>query len=337
MLPRTKARHPGLVRSARRGFTLVELLVVVTIIGILIALLLPAVQSAREAARRMQCCNHLKQMALAAHSHVNARGVFPTGGNVPWPVIEEYSTNGLPWGPAKQGLGWAFQILPYMELESLYGICVQAKIQQYEVGAYSCPSRRPPTHYPDSDQRVLMDYCGVISGDPPSITKDDSNTLYASFWQGDVWQVPGKKAWRCVIVRTDWKDGGGSAGSMPPISFNDITDGTSCTMMLGEKRLHPSNYQSGDWHDDRGWTDGWDPDTMRSSAYPLGPDIDENAIGVTGQQLDIAFCIGSAHSGAFNSAFADASVHPISYNIDRTIFAYLGTRDDGHAIETKDL
>ena len=87
--------------------------------------------------------------------------------------------------------------------------------------------------------------------------------------------------------------------------------------MLGEKRLHPNNYESGDWHDDRGWTDGWDPDTIRSTSYPPGQDTNDNAIGVGGQQLDIAFCLGSAHSGAFNSAFADASIHPLNYSIDR--------------------
>jgi hypothetical protein len=224
-----------------------------------------------------------------------------------------------------------------MELQSVYDLCVQTKLEQCEIGTFFCPSRRPVTHYPDSEQRVLMDYAGITSGDPPSITKDDANTLYTSFWQGDVWNPAPGKQWHAVIVRTNWDIGRtppGPVGSSGPIGFADVIDGASNTMMLGEKRLHPGNYQSGDWHDDRGWSDGWDPDIIRSTAYPPGEDTDGNAVGVTGQQLDIAFCLGSAHSGAFNSAFADASVHPISYSIDRTVLAYLGNREDEHPIDS---
>ncbi len=324
--------------SQRPGFTLVELLVVITSIGILIALLLPAVQSAREAGRRAQCSNHLKQMALAIHGHANAQGVFPTGGSNPWPLIEDYSTNGVPWGPDKQGLGWAFQILPYLEQEQVYHLCVQTTLEQCQLSIFNCPSRRPLMFYLDGSHRVLMDYAGITGGDPPSITHDDPGTLDYVFWQGLRWNPPHGKAWHGVIVRTNWDIGGtppGPVDSTRPISFRDITDGTSNTVMLGEKRLHPSNYESGDWHDDRGWTDGWDPDTMRCTSYPPGEDTDDDAIGVGGQLLDVAYCLGSAHSGAFNSAFADASVRPLNYSIDRTIFAYLGTRDDDHTIDAR--
>ena len=333
--------NPSSVHSKRVGFTLVELLVVITIIAILIALLLPAVQMAREAARRMHCSNNLKQMALAVLDHVNARGVFPTGGAVPWPVIEDYSTSGMPWGPEKQGLGWAFQILPYSEQEAVYDLCVQTKLEQTPIALYFCPSRRPVTRYPDTSLRVLMDYAGITGGDPPSITKDDPGTLDDSFWQdGNHWVPPRNKKWHGTIVRTNWditSTPPGSVGSTAPIRIADITDGTSNTMMLGEKRLHPGNYQSGDWHDDRGWTDGWDPDTIRSTSYPTGADIDGNAVGVGGQQLDIAYCLGSAHSGSFNSAFADGSTHPINYDIDRAVLSYLGNREDNQLIDTSKL
>ena len=97
------------------GFTLVELLVVIAIIGILVALLLPAIQAAREAARRTQCKNQLKQIGLAIHHHVDSHKVFPTGGAIIYPKIEDYVENGKPFGPDKQGLGWAYQILPYLE------------------------------------------------------------------------------------------------------------------------------------------------------------------------------------------------------------------------------
>ena len=96
--------------SHRRGFTLVELLVVIAIIGILIALLLPAVQAAREAARRMQCTNNLKQLALACHNHHDTNGELPSG------TMCDPSRGSF-------GFSWIAQVLPHIEMESLYDTC----------------------------------------------------------------------------------------------------------------------------------------------------------------------------------------------------------------------
>src|SRR5204862_6784684 len=108
-----------------RGCTLVELLVVIAIIGVLVALLLPAIQAAREAARRTQCKNQLKQIGLAIHNHVSTFRVFPTGGAKIYPSIEDYVVGGTPLGPDKQGLGWAYQILPYLEAAAIHGLRTQ--------------------------------------------------------------------------------------------------------------------------------------------------------------------------------------------------------------------
>src|SRR3954466_6905716 len=115
MVPKTSRKS----RFQRCGFTLVELLVVIAIIGILVALLLPAIQSAREAARRTQCTNHIKQMMLAMHNLESSMKCFPSGGMAPYSSIENYLSDssptnpnpqGQPFGPEKQGLSWAYQI-----------------------------------------------------------------------------------------------------------------------------------------------------------------------------------------------------------------------------------
>ena len=128
--------------SMNRGFTLVELLVVIAIIGILVALLLPAIQAVREAARRTQCKNQLKQIGLAMQNHVDSYRVFPTGGTGPHADIANYEDNGRPFGPDRQGLGWGFQILPYMEEGAIHGITTKAQLQAAVVLGYVCPSRR---------------------------------------------------------------------------------------------------------------------------------------------------------------------------------------------------
>ena len=135
------------MRVAPQGFTLVELLVVIAIIATLIGLLLPAVQSAREAARRTQCANQLKQTGLAILQTESASRMFPSGGIAPYPKIEDYSSGGKPFGVSKQGLSWGYQILPFMEGGSIATITNTQQIANSSVPTFNCPSRRGATSY----------------------------------------------------------------------------------------------------------------------------------------------------------------------------------------------
>jgi prepilin-type N-terminal cleavage/methylation domain-containing protein/prepilin-type processing-associated H-X9-DG protein len=339
------------------GFTLVELLVVIAIIGILVALLLPAIQAAREAARRTQCTNNLKQIGLAMQSHEGVYKVFPTGGTKIWPDISKYLADtftqpdpakrqGPANGPDKQGLGWAFQLLPFMEEEAVHNIHQTSQIEGVSIKMYNCPSRRGPTQYEGDPFAWLTDYASA----QPGTIYQDPGEVWGHKDCGDYGCVsdlrPGMK-FQGVIVRTNWvadplsipgrpTSGPYSVpGLPPPTSPKRITDGLSKTFVISEKRLQPDHYNTGDWHDDRGWSDGWDPDTIRSTMWPLRRDGFPEAD--LGDARHFGYEFGSAHPSGVNAVFADGSVHSINYDIDYVIFNRLADRADGEIIDVSKL
>jgi prepilin-type N-terminal cleavage/methylation domain-containing protein/prepilin-type processing-associated H-X9-DG protein len=356
----------------QRGFTLVELLVVIAIIGILVALLLPAVQAAREAARRTECTNHIKQMMLAMHNHESSKKAFPSGGMAPYVAIENYLTDsktnpanpqGAPLGPEQQGLSWAYQILPYLEESTTYSIKKSDDLNAVVVTSYHCPSKRGPTRSIYGAE--LMDYAAAVPSRPRSrfpststytFTNDDptwgtTGCALKEFWGvvgGDMrFETPDIQnrpanllsntklfvGYMGVIVRSNYcatcTPDKQNIGWYKRISFQQITDGSSKTMVLGEKRLRPSEYitDTPPWHDDWGWKEGWDPDTLRSTICLIGPDAEI----IMGESFGYNF--GAAHPGGMTAGFADGSVHLISYDIDRELFNRLGCRADGEGGE----
>jgi prepilin-type N-terminal cleavage/methylation domain-containing protein len=364
--------------SQRRGFTLVELLVVIAIIGILVALLLPAVQAAREAARRTQCTNHIKQMMLAMLNFESAKKCFPSGGIAPYASIENYLTDssptnpnpqGQPLGPDRQGLSWAYQILPYLEEAATYNLKRADDLNAIVITAYHCPSKRGPVRSIYGAE--LMDYAAAVPSRPRSKFSSTSSYVYINdsptwgtvgcelkeFWgivggtlREENPSIDGRPAnlftnisyvgYMGVIVRSDYcatcSAAKANIGWYKRISFRQITDGSSHTMVLGEKRLRPSQYDTNPeqqpWHDDWGWKEGWDPDTLRSTICLMGPDTDNpTATGTAAESFGYSF--GAAHPGGMTAGFADASVHLIRYDIDREVFNRLGHRSDGETIE----
>ncbi|MEQ8846706.1 DUF1559 domain-containing protein [Botrimarina sp.] len=327
------------------GFTLVELLVVIAIIGILVALLLPAVQAARESARRTTCVNQLKQIGLASLNYESVHGEFPNGGTEPW---HDDGADGARFGA---GYGWQVQILPYVENTALqaiskgYGAGDEARdraVRATPVSLYNCPSRRGVTIVYEQSTGAPVNGCeeGCALSDYAAATPAnqlDPNRLSHEPWfwqgltQGDVvaasqsqFNYRGKKYspdYLGVITRKIM-----SRPSKPA----HITDGLSKTVMIGEKRLHTDLYEVGAPYDDIGWTDGWDFDTVRYTGYQPGPDVPEpQANPIPADLRGYGYHFGSAHTSAFNACFADGHVQPIQYDIDILLFNALGDRADG--------
>lgn len=295
-------------KSERSGFTLIELLVVIAIIAVLIALLLPAVQQAREAARRTQCKNHLKQIGLALHNFHDTRGRLPTGGSYPWANIV-YNGGSID-DPPNNGVGWMLQILPYIEQANLYQQTNPAVVMATPTSIYFCPSRRGGVVI---NALALNDYA--------SVTPADSPNSWDQFWYGNVWGIPVNAPYMGMIVRN-------SAPSGPQrfSRLRDVTDGTSNTLMVGEKWMRPRLYGGGDWHDDRGYSDGWDPDTVRTTGFKLVNDAESTGYGWEGYQF------GSPHIGGAHFAMGDGAVRFISVNINATLYNNLGHRSDGNVV-----
>ena len=368
----------------RRGFTLVELLVVIAIIGVLVALLLPAVQAAREAARRTTCANQVKQMGLALQNHASARRVFPTGGNKGQPFIENYVSGGIdspgrPNGPNRQGLGWAYQILPYLEQGAVQGITATDQLKSTVISLYFCPSRRSPERLPSGPFGVvLMDYAAAQPSSFRCKAPLDEKWPVRPFdVYGGSHIDAGNAFWGCggngafpapngvydgVIVRTPWKitvpatptapaKGEVVSGMPTAVKPGQISDGLSNTLVISEKYVRrdlayggvsPTRFFSAS--DDRGWTDGWDPDTVRFTGYEPISDSDLMCFGsdvnitarCTGDGPDVFF-FGSAHTGGINATFADGSVHFISFDVDVVLFNSLGTRNGEELIDLSAL
>jgi prepilin-type processing-associated H-X9-DG protein len=310
---------------------------VIAIIGLLVALLLPAVQAARESARRSQCVNNLKQMGLACLEHNDTQKFLPTGG---W---------GWLWtGDPDRGFGlrqpggWTYNILPFIEESNLHDLGRNsaqaakntAAAQRISIGLpiFYCPSRRNGTLFANtlgvvannSDNLAMVartDYaanCGNITSSNDATCgfgePNQCNPGPPDYVTGDTtfaWASP--STWNGVSYQHSM------------VTMRQIQDGTSYTALIGEKYLNGNVYLSGtDGSDNEDVYVGFDNDIFKTTAYPPSQDIFQLAD-------DVHF--GSIHSGAMNMLFCDGSVRQISYEIDATTFAAIGSRAGGEIID----
>lgn len=318
-------RFSGKGRGTSQGFTLVELLVVIAIIGVLVALLLPAVQAARESARRSQCANHLKQIGLGFHLHHDTYGAFPSGGNgngTGWGGADPNRAWMTATGPAPtpatgtpavvsdQSWNWTYQILPYVEQSPLFHNLDDNQVKATPVTIYFCPSRRLPRIFD-------VNFPGLTVGIRAQVDYVGCRGSVNSGADG-------------VVVQ--------SRTTVQPVRVAVVTDGTSSTLMAAERcqalqwYYGPATVER-DWHRG-GWVTGWLAGSNASNLNLSGafPPFKDISATTTTTQILINRSFGSAHPAGMNGLIADGSVRTITYNVDRAVFLNLARRDDGNPL-----
>lgn len=314
----------------RRAFTLVELLVVIAIIGILIALLLPAVQAAREAARRSQCTNNLKQIGMGMLNYESSISRFPMG-----------TQNTV-------GCAWSGYLLPYIEQEALADTFIfeegHGSLSQwaYPPGTegspsnhsemiaacekvfptYRCPSAAIPLHVRDISfdgwvvpKRVPASYLGCASG----------------VWTDDEMGLSG-------TTMTNWAMAGldGIIFGLSDIQIRDVSDGTSHTIIVAEALPTATDSlkaENGASTKKDHWSIGGD-DIDAGHGYDGSEHCGSTGVVMNGDN-ELAF--GSAHASGCNALMTDGSVHFIIGDIDLDVWSALGTRAGGEVIDSLDL
>jgi len=295
-----------------RGFTLVELLATIAIVALLVALLLPAVQGAREAARRTQCANNLKQMALGACSYEVANAVLPPGG-----------VNNGPCCNTKSGTNWAIAILPHVEQDDVYRLFnpdsfledpPNQQLRESPVDLYVCPS--------DIDARRTDQ---PIAG-PGAGLQFRRGSYRASTGLGDgeddSWVGPHRTA---AAYRLPARSRGAMYNigyvQYGQVSLAQIRDGTTNTLLIGE------HYTSTEPRRRSFWAYGWAA-FNKSEITPESRILLNNyerCVAVGGSTHGCKRMWGSGHPGVTQFTFCDGSVHALSMAIDIDVLGHLAT------------
>jgi prepilin-type N-terminal cleavage/methylation domain-containing protein/prepilin-type processing-associated H-X9-DG protein len=383
------------LRTGRRrpGFTLIELLVVIAIIGVLIALLLPAVQQAREAARRIQCTNNLKQIGLGFMNFESTYSHLPQGGLDGHP--QAITTSGAP-NPAgydydeivgtdyegastccraanAEGWNHFFRILPYLEQTPLYNVANfdsppfwpnqfnnanEDIVAQAAIPTYYCPSRRSPIRYNTTSggqpvQYSRNDYAGCAGFLQGEVYECINNGGNGSLTGGSTFVPPPPNGAIPITNERNpinWGDTGGRKGAIvhpgrgAKRRLADFTDGTSNSIVAGEKSLPRTRHGTDGGDNERWHNSGWDEDNIRYHFIPVGDDVAPAlnghcrtpSVGNTGGTLWRRM-FGGPHPGGVNVVLGDGSVRFIKNSVNPSTFRKLCVIDDGEPLSSDEF
>lgn len=329
--------------QTKRGFTLVELLVVIAIIGVLVALLLPAVQAAREAARRTQCTNNLKQLGLGLHNHHDTYGKFPPGAASDAPP---FGLSGGGWGSS-----WKVYLLPFVEQGNIFDKWLFTGNSGYvhannmplthllTIKAYRCPSSAVPERYISSNNngaiQMMSSYTGTMGaaiGGTSATNAFSPFNLYANTGYG-------------------WGSANGLLYANSQTNMRDCTDGTSNTFIVHEESAHlrdtlgqpiPGSYTAITSQGPHGWTMGVG-NTAVGTAYgdrvfncsTIRYNINQRGLtnsGATSHNTGLNIPMSSYHPGGAHVGMADGSVRFLSNTINIDTLHRLAASNDGQVI-----
>ena len=330
----------------RTAFTLVELLVVIAIIGILIAMLLPAVQQVREAARRTTCLNQLRQIGLGSLNYESANNSFPTTGMNGRAIFDIPDKGRDPGGPV---MSYYFQILPFIEQNNLADVrssvvgLVDIALQGQRVPLFGCPSRGDRVEVRTAgtsvgEERPLPDYASYFS------TSFDQNAETVPVFFSPSQNLPGaspgsdESAWTGAIGKTGLFDGGRLI-KYGEVGFGQISDGSSNTMLYAEKAVSVQDYDTSvqsvgsNFWDENGYFEpgSWN---IRRGLTEFGLISDNTERSASNAENAFRFGFGSAHPGVVEMVLADGSTHSLSMQTQNEVLGLIGHRSDGQVLSS---